>query len=120
VLTELQDTPVNAGRIQSMLREIVRQALVSMTARQESDAPTPTSADHLKNIGAEDEHIGPHSKQGIGRLHHLWSAKLASKAGWKSTISLHPQRGTPSTFTVRGWGDYRDPRQEPCRLQVIS
>ena len=57
MLTELQDTPVNAGRIQSMLREIVRQAVVSMTARQESDAPAPASVDHLKNIGAEDEHI---------------------------------------------------------------
>ncbi|WP_273249513.1 tyrosine-type recombinase/integrase [Sediminimonas qiaohouensis] len=53
MLEELQDSPVCEARVQSMLREIVRQAMAGMIARQESDAPVDTSDASLCRISAE-------------------------------------------------------------------
>ena len=57
MLTELQDTPVNAVRVRAMLQEMVRRAVARMIARQESDTPVSDPEVHLRQIGAEGAQI---------------------------------------------------------------
>ena len=81
MLMELQDTPVNSGRIQEMLKELVRQAFVRMIARQESDLSIGDPAPHLNQISAESDRIRAAQKARDWSVALPFAGEIARKNG---------------------------------------
>ena len=81
MLMELQDTPVNSGRIQEMLKELVRQAFVRMIARQESDLSIDDPAPHLNQLSAESDRIRAAQKARDWSVALPFAGEIARKNG---------------------------------------
>ncbi|MBB91472.1 MAG: hypothetical protein CMF68_10865 [Magnetovibrio sp.] len=81
MLIELQESPVNSGRIQEMLKELVRQAFVRMIARQESDLSIGNSDPHLSKIIAESDRIRAAQKARDWSVAMPFAGEIARKNG---------------------------------------
>jgi len=81
MLMELQDTPVNSGRIQEMLKELVRQAFVRMIARQENDLSIDDPAPHLNQLSAESDRIRAAQKARDWSVALPFAGEIARKNG---------------------------------------
>jgi len=81
MLIELQESPVNSGRIQEMLKELVRQAFVRMIARQESDLSIGNSDPHVSQIIAESDRIRAAQKARDWSVAMPFAGEIARKNG---------------------------------------
>jgi len=101
VISQLQENQVPEAQVRSMLREIARQGVASMIARQESDIPQNDSDAYLEQVVSETERIHAAQRARDWTFATNFAGEIAFQNGMKAEDLATPAVARQVLFLMR-------------------